>query len=976
MPSKPKKAKLNATTPEILNAVRSDLSPEYQNAVPLADGNDIHTLYAIGKVIMNFEPHKNAFLNALVNRIAFVRITNQLFYNPWSFFKQGRMENGETVEEVFTQIASPFNFDPEVAESEVFKRVIPDVRAAFHTMNYQQFYKQTISDDQLAQAFLSWSGVSDMIASIVNAIYSAANQDEYLTMKYMIQRAYLDGNIKTVTIPTLNSDNIKTSVSQVKALSNTLTFMSDQYNAAGVTTFTPNTDQIVLLDTLADALIDVELLAGAFNLPYANLLQQRILVDNFTTNDYTRLAKLFANDPNYKPFTQEEVAKLQKIQMCVLDKGWFMIFDNLEKFTEQYNAQGLYWNYFFHVWKTFSYSPFKNAVMLVSEGSGVTGLTVSPDSATIERGESANFTAAATGSTTTPDVVWSLSDIHPEPGIASLVPLLSTITQDGIVTIAENEPNDTLYAVATLKSDPTIIGYSVITVTPEPTITSISISPVTAIMAPGDSREFTAIVQGSSTANLGYYMNISGNTSPSTLISPSGSLTLGSDEKATSITVTATSVQDHSFTALALVTVTQPERGGIVINGLEVQSKAIEVKAGQEVTPLTLTANVTGLTDKTVTWTLPSPAPGITMTESSDTITLSVDFTESSMVSGTYKITAANAQGMTADYYLQIAVPPAIIITPATQTITDAGSVTYTVTPYGITSPNYTWEVQGNPTGITMANGVVTVASDATNGTYTVLCQETTENVGAEAKLVVQISSSGLLANRTASKFIGMNGALLCATYTENIQPTLSLSGSNASLISNNLPSGNPLSVSGTIVLGNQKYFCAIPTMGITGNAPVGSQISYSFSLGSKTVNGAITSSVQCANPAASGYYPYANMSLPQQCGADIEQGNLRIWLYNSLVAPLSSDISICLGITQYQPTYTSVAGVTWGNTSGARFMAVIPLQTLKAQIAQALGTYSPGKYVFRATLRSESTPSNSNIIAQNFMIISLPTIS
>lgn len=741
MPSKPRKAKLEATTPEILNAIRAEASDTYRELVPPAKADDLNSLKSIGKVVMEFQPIKNEFLNALVNRIAMVRITNQLYYNPWSFFKQGKIENGETVEEIFTQIAQPHNYDPAVAENELFKRVIPDVKAAFHSMNYQEFYKQTIQDNELALAFLSWSGVSDMIASIVNAIYSAANQDEFLTMKYMIQRAYLDGNIKTITIPTLTGDNIKPAVAQIKALSNTLTFMSNQYNTAGVQTFTPNTDQIVILDTLADALIDVELLAGAFNLPYANLLQQRVLVNDFTTNDYDRLGKLFAKDPTYKPFTQEEVARLKKIQMCVVDKSWFMIFDNLEKFTEQYNAQGLYWNYFFHVWKTFSYSPFKNAIMAISEDAGVTGLVVTPDEVTVKRGDNVNFQVTAPGSDVPPNVVWSLSNTHPQPGISTLVPLLSTITQDGIVSIAENEPNDVLYAIATDRNNPLNIAYAVINIKDWPKITGISIDPTTVRIAPGGTQQFTTTVTGTPEASEAYLIYVSGNTSVSTTITPDGLLTVGHDEKATTLTITAQSVQDMSFTAIAVVTVDYITLGTITINGYEVSSKQIVVNAGQDVNPLILQAAVGGIEDKTVTWTIPDPAPGLTIT-GSDTSILAIDFAESDMRSGTYTFKATSTTGQEAFCFVQVAVPPAIILSPASKTFTNVGTQQYTVTPYGIDSPTYTWEISTTPhTAISVSDtGLLSVVAGVTNGTYTVTCTETTQNVSATAVITVELA--------------------------------------------------------------------------------------------------------------------------------------------------------------------------------------------------------------------------------------------
>mgnify|MGYP000075391992 FL=1 len=73
----------------------------------------------------------------------------------------------------------------------MFKREIPDVRAAFHILNYQKFYKATISNDQLRQAFLSWQGITDLIAKIVDSMYTGANYDEFLTMKYMLARNIL-----------------------------------------------------------------------------------------------------------------------------------------------------------------------------------------------------------------------------------------------------------------------------------------------------------------------------------------------------------------------------------------------------------------------------------------------------------------------------------------------------------------------------------------------------------------------------------------------------------------------------------------------------------------------------------------------------------------------------------------------------------------------------------------------------------------
>ena len=87
-----------------------------------------------------------------------------------------------------------------------------------------------------------------------------------------------------------------------------------------------------------------------------------------------------------------------------------MVFDNFNNFTEQYNGQGLYWNYWYHVWKTFSVSPFANGALFVPGTPGVTSVTVTPDSATISgtSGGTVQLNAAVVTTNFAPQtVVWS-----------------------------------------------------------------------------------------------------------------------------------------------------------------------------------------------------------------------------------------------------------------------------------------------------------------------------------------------------------------------------------------------------------------------------------------------------------------------------------------------------------------------------------------------------------------------------------------
>ena len=413
MPNVPSTTTLSRSSVDILNAIRNSASTNYRDYVPAASPNQ-DSIREIGAVIMQYPTLQNEFLNALINRIGRVIITSKLYSNPWAKFKKGILEFGETIEEIFVNIAKPFEYDPAVAENKVFKREIPDVRAAFHVLNYQKFYKSTIQNEQLRQAFLSWTGIQDLIAKIVDAMYAAANYDEFQTMKYMLAKHILNGQLYPTQVATVQSSNMKAIVSTVKGVSNNLTFMSTKYNLAGVANHTQKQDQYIIVNSDFDATMDVEVLASAFNMDKADFMGHRVLVDSFGELDTTRLNELFGNDPNYTALTSAEITALDAVPAVLVDKDWFMIYDNLMNFTEQYNGEGLYWNYWYHAWKTFSISPFCNAVVFVPGAPSITSVTVSPSTATVTAGQFVLFSATVvTANFASKAVNWTIAGATP-----------------------------------------------------------------------------------------------------------------------------------------------------------------------------------------------------------------------------------------------------------------------------------------------------------------------------------------------------------------------------------------------------------------------------------------------------------------------------------------------------------------------------------------------------------------------------------
>lgn len=450
MPTIPKTQTLNASSVDILNAIRNSASTNYRDFVPTAK-NTPESIRRIGEIVMQYTPLQNEFLNALVNRIARVIITSKMYSNPLSMFKKGLIDFGETIEEIFVNIANPHQYDVEESENKVFAREIPDVRAAFHTLNYKKFYKQTIQNKDLNQAFLSWDGITDLISKIVNAMYTAANYDEFVTTKYMLAKAILDGRLSAITV---DANDAKGAVTKIKGVSNALTFMSNNYNAAGVQTFTDKDDQYLLVNSQFDSEIDVEVLAAAFNMSKAEFMGHRILIDGFGSLDIARLNALFKDDPNYEEPTQDTLTALNAIPAVLVDKNFFMIFDNMYEFTENYNGQGLYWNYFYHTWKTFSMSPFANALVFVPAVPSVTSVTVSPTAITCKKGQSVQLSVSVETKNYAPKTVNWKSDTD---GV--------TVDINGHVTVAASVTTTSATITATSTYDSTKSGSCTVTIT-------------------------------------------------------------------------------------------------------------------------------------------------------------------------------------------------------------------------------------------------------------------------------------------------------------------------------------------------------------------------------------------------------------------------------------------------------------------------------------------------------------------------------
>lgn len=370
MATKPKIQTLaQHNAPALLNAIRNDASISYQERVPQATQDNIKEY---GSAVLSFSATTNEFLDALVNRIGKVIITSRLYKNPLAMFKKGMLDYGESIEEIFVSLAKARIYSPETAEDEFMKRVIPDVKSIFHKIDYKNFFKVTVQRRDLERAFLSAEGVYTLVDNIIQSLYTGAEYDEFLITKQLIVEYANKGFFYEVQIPEPSADNIHDLVTQVKSYSNQLEFLSTKYNPMGVPTYSDKSRQYIIMDTSIDAMIDVNVLAAAFNMDKAEFMGRKVLIDNF--------------------------GELTGAKIALVDEAFFQIYDVLLQFESVRNPEGLYWNYFLHKWNVFSVSRFAPAILFTTAENEITNITIAPTSGSHDNGTSFNITATLTKS--------------------------------------------------------------------------------------------------------------------------------------------------------------------------------------------------------------------------------------------------------------------------------------------------------------------------------------------------------------------------------------------------------------------------------------------------------------------------------------------------------------------------------------------------------------------------------------------------
>ena len=333
-------AELNAMN--ILNTIRDNLATTYAERVPKATADNIAE---VGKAITSDDITTNAFVNALINKVALSNVRSKMFRNPLEILKGTNIPMGANIEEIFINPSVSTGYSEDGAH--LLKTTKPDGKVCYYGMSRQDRYPITINEDMLNRAFHSEQEFMSMYNAIVTSMYSGDQIDEFLLAKKVIGKSIDNGAMLVVDVDVTKPKEVSKSISNI---SKSFQFPTTSYcgynlvnkdkitanNEKGCITFCPADNQCLMIRADMQTEIDYEVLATMFHMEVAKLEAITVLVDDIPSEKYDCYAVL-----------------------C--DREAVQMRDVVFKTTSNYNGSNLEWNFWLHHWEFIFLSMFGNA---------------------------------------------------------------------------------------------------------------------------------------------------------------------------------------------------------------------------------------------------------------------------------------------------------------------------------------------------------------------------------------------------------------------------------------------------------------------------------------------------------------------------------------------------------------------------------------------------------------------------------------
>lgn len=320
---------VKANNANILRAVRSQATADFQNRIPENVSDNLQTVY---DTLMSYAPARNEFVNSLMTRIGLQTIDSNVFRNPLALYKKDPMRYGATHEETYVNMCKGYEFDSNADAELSLKEFESYIMTMFHNVNLKMQYPVTVTYDNLRNAFLSETGIRDLISAKMESCISGAEMDEYTAMKGLIDTGYEKEVLPGVHVDKVtNETTAKELLAQIKQAVGEFRFPNPANNIVGATSSSTPANLIFITTPRVNARVSVDALAYAFNMDKADVEVRTVVVDSFSHPE---------------------------IEGVLMDIRFFNCRDQFREMSSQPLANILKWNYFYTMVEMISASPF------------------------------------------------------------------------------------------------------------------------------------------------------------------------------------------------------------------------------------------------------------------------------------------------------------------------------------------------------------------------------------------------------------------------------------------------------------------------------------------------------------------------------------------------------------------------------------------------------------------------------------------
>ena len=389
-----------------LNEIRNTLVQDnslYQTQIPLVDDYTSSQVY--GQSLLNLPSDlRNKFIQSLVNRIAYTRFMMDYFENPLRELAGDDLPLGAIGQEIYVNPARGRVYDINDFAGLLVKYE-SDIKAEYTEINFDVQYPVTIIRKELEKAFVSWGDFESFLMGISTSLYNGAYIDDYKYTKKLITNAYVNNAVQMETVSfagaTPTKDELESLTARLRQAYLDFMVPSTKYNAwkkvggygRSIVSWSKPENIVVFVSNKMASILDVQVLANAFNIDKAELVGRVYYVEDFDILDDSG----------------EVIVDGSNIVALICDRRWFKIREKDMFMDEFYNANNRSWQSYLNVIKSFNYSLFANALMLVKAlpTLNISSMQFNETSPEVTAGEKITLSITTTPFTATQSVTFS-----------------------------------------------------------------------------------------------------------------------------------------------------------------------------------------------------------------------------------------------------------------------------------------------------------------------------------------------------------------------------------------------------------------------------------------------------------------------------------------------------------------------------------------------------------------------------------------